>query len=75
MRNVAGYGMVIRDFASLVLATDIKRQDYIFSSMHAEVSAILFGLQIALEHGVTKVQTESDSLLAIHGYSRHDSSF
>ncbi|OMO58663.1 reverse transcriptase [Corchorus capsularis] len=68
----AGLGVVIRDYEGKILVSGARILFFVADSLHAEVHAILFGFELALEHGITRCIIESDSLLAIHEINKKE---
>ncbi|OMP06477.1 hypothetical protein CCACVL1_01552 [Corchorus capsularis] len=71
----AGLGVVIRDDVGNVIASGSRRLYFIADSLYAEVHAILFGFEMALELGLDRCIVESDSLLAIREINKLDTVF
>ncbi|XWS63816.1 hypothetical protein CRYUN_Cryun06bG0134500 [Craigia yunnanensis] len=67
--------MVVRDHLGSVLLCAVTRVERIMSPLHAEIKAILFGLEVALDNSFLSLKVESDSLLAIQDILKQAESF
>ncbi|XVF70495.1 hypothetical protein PTKIN_Ptkin11bG0166200 [Pterospermum kingtungense] len=67
-------GMVIRDYQGVVLLYASKDFSGFHSSLHAELMAICFGLELAHNEGFLVQLVESDSLLAVNEVKKGSSS-
>ena len=56
--------MVVRDSSGSLRLSAVTKTDKIQSSFHAELKAILFGLEIACTYSFSSLTVENDSLLA-----------
>ncbi|OMO70912.1 reverse transcriptase [Corchorus capsularis] len=65
--NEAGLGVVARDSGGAVLVSAARRLLFVSSPLYAEVHALLFAFEVALEYGYNSCILESDSLIAITG--------
>ena len=63
--KTASLGMVIRDSSGRVRLCVATKIDRVYLLLHAEIKAILFGLEIAWTNSFTSLIVESDSLVAI----------
>ncbi|OMO91484.1 reverse transcriptase [Corchorus capsularis] len=63
--GVAGLGVVIRGFNGDVMVSASRELLFVSSPLYAEVHALLFAFELALEWDVTNCVIESDCLIAI----------
>ncbi|OMO50310.1 hypothetical protein CCACVL1_30518 [Corchorus capsularis] len=61
----AGLGVVVRSSEGEVLVSAAKHIGFVSNSLYAEVHAILFGIEIALEYDIQDCIIESDCLIAV----------
>ena len=71
----ASLGMVVRDHLGSVLLCAVTKVDSIVFPLHAEIKALLFGLEITLNNSFLSLVVESDSLLAIQEILKQPVSF
>ncbi|OMO52016.1 reverse transcriptase [Corchorus capsularis] len=71
----AGLGVVIRDSAGKIIICASRCLNFIADSLYAEVHALLFGFELAIEHGIERCIFESDSLLPITQINKKDPIF
>ncbi|OMO88292.1 reverse transcriptase [Corchorus capsularis] len=74
-RGEAGLGVVIRNSNGEVVVSGSRKLYFVSDPLYAEVHAILFGFELALEYGVDDCMFESDSLSAITEIKKHGLSF
>ena len=63
--RMTNLGMIARDTNAKVCVSVVVKAEDVKSPLHAEIKAILFGLQVAGEMNLGKVEVESDFLIAI----------
>ena len=63
--KVTSLGKVVRNATGDIILCAIMKANKVESSLHAELKAIAFGLEIAKEISVPSIFVESDSLMAI----------
>ena len=73
--KIAGLGMVLRDSSSNVMLSAVTKIDRVDSPLHAEIKAILFGMEVAWANSFSSLIVESDSLIAIQEISKNQESF
>ncbi|OMO66661.1 hypothetical protein COLO4_30428 [Corchorus olitorius] len=61
----AGLGVVVRNHVGEVVVSASKNIDFVSNSLYAEVHAILFRFEIALEYDIHDCILESDCLIAV----------
>ncbi|XP_022717848.1 uncharacterized protein LOC111276376 [Durio zibethinus] len=61
----ASLGAMCRDTTRKILLSTISKEARINNPLMAEICAIRWGLQAALEHGIESIIVDSDSLMAI----------
>ncbi|XWS17037.1 hypothetical protein CRYUN_Cryun33cG0033200 [Craigia yunnanensis] len=62
--------MVVHDSSGKVCLYGVSCEENVESALHAELKAILFGLEVARSHFSESLVIESDSLLAITEISK-----
>ena len=67
--------MVLRDSSSNVMLSAVTKIDRVDSPLHAEIKAILFGMEVAWANSFSSLIVESDSLIAIQEISKNQESF
>ena len=73
--RIAGLGMVVRNSSGDICLCAVMKSDKMESPLQAELKAIAFGLEIAMENSFPSISVESDSLMAIKEIMKnHDSS-
>ncbi|XWS44556.1 hypothetical protein CRYUN_Cryun15aG0056500 [Craigia yunnanensis] len=71
----ASLGMVVRDHSGSIFLCVLTRVVNVESPLHAEIKAILFSLEEALNNSFLSLMIESDSLLAIQEIMKQHGSF
>ena len=72
--RIEKFGMVVHDSTGKVCLCEVSCEGNVDSALHAELKAILFGLEVARSHFSEFLVVESDSLLAIKEISKNTES-
>lgn len=61
----AGLGAVLRNGAGEVVCAGVMKHRYVLDALTAEVRAIFFSLQMAINQGILSCIVSSDSIMAV----------